>query len=507
MSNLAGTWANAQSLIGNGHKPVTEPSGEVQGDLDASRKDALKALAKAAERIYLDREIAPMERLVHLRDVASDLDLRLRDGELQRFIWDVRRRLNGISDGYGPDDHIETPDDQWLHQGLLLAEDSNLIVGLPKANKTTYVLGTLEAIYKGQSQFLGRNLMADLPPIFIAGPDQPGHIWQLMLKRSGFVNEDGKRSQHIVKLYSRERPIHLTPDGIEKMAQAAEDNPGLIFLLDSYHTLIRPLDLEENSPSFADPFIDFLEAVAPFKATVLCIHHANKASAGRSATFTSRGSTAHPGAASQTLDVSRLKPDDIHDNRRIIFTEGRLAEPVKLLATFNGDQGWTGHGDATAVEQAEGLEEAIEKLNDRQYAALEHLRERWALGHEISQADLEGLDDFRKVTRNNRIRSLDQLVTKGLATSREVATDSGRLKLFQPVEISMSHPTETSGVSVKAEITELCETSHTTTEMSQVTRISRVLQTPQTPESGETTPKSNLPDWAEPPPDAFCPEF
>ena len=102
-------------------KPVAKPSGEAQGDLDASRKDALKALSKAAERIYLDREIAPMERLVHLRAVASDLDVRLRDAELQRFIWDVRRRLNGISDGYGPDDHIETPDDQWLHHGLLLA--------------------------------------------------------------------------------------------------------------------------------------------------------------------------------------------------------------------------------------------------------------------------------------------------------------------------------------------------------------------------------------------------
>ena len=117
------------------------------------------------------------------------------------------------------------------------------------------------------------------------------------------------------------------------MAQAAEDNPWLIFLLDSYHTLIRPLDLEENSPAFADPFIDFLEAVTVKR--MLCIHHANKASAGRSATFTSRGSTALPGGI-QTLDVSRLKPDDIHDNRRIIFTEGRLAEPVKLLATFNG---------------------------------------------------------------------------------------------------------------------------------------------------------------------------
>ena len=36
-------------------------------------------------------------------------------------------------------------------------------------------------------------------------------------------------------MFTRERPIHLTPEGIDVMVQAAEEHPGLIFLLDSYN--------------------------------------------------------------------------------------------------------------------------------------------------------------------------------------------------------------------------------------------------------------------------------
>ena len=116
----------------------------------------------------------------------------------------------------------------------------------------------------------------------------------------------GRRSPHIIKMFTRERPIHLTPEGIDVMVQAAEEHPGVIFLLDSYSTLTRPLQLEENSPAFADPFIDFCEAVAPYGATPIFIHHAGKGGQGKSATFSSRGTTALPAAASQLVDVARL---------------------------------------------------------------------------------------------------------------------------------------------------------------------------------------------------------
>ena len=98
-------------------------------------------------------------------------------------------------------------------------------------------------LYKGEKTFLGRELATELPPIFIAGTDQPGHIWQQFLERSGLADETGRRTYHIVKMFTRERPIHLTPEGIDVMVKAAEEHPGLVFLLDSYSTLTRPLQL------------------------------------------------------------------------------------------------------------------------------------------------------------------------------------------------------------------------------------------------------------------------
>ena len=174
-----------------------EPKAEPQAEpaTDQSRKADLKALAADAERIYLDAEIPAQERLVHLRHVARDLDITLRDTELQRYIWDVRRKQAGAIEGYCADDVIETPDQQWLLDGLLLAGDANLVVGLPKANKTTFVLSALGAIYNDDRQFLGKELADDLPPIFIAGTDQPGHIWQQFLQRSGLADAAGRRSR------------------------------------------------------------------------------------------------------------------------------------------------------------------------------------------------------------------------------------------------------------------------------------------------------------------------
>ena len=98
-----------------------------------------------------------------------------------------------------------------------MAGDANVVVGLPKANKTTFVLSALGSFYNGDKQFLGKDLAEDLPPIFIAGTDQPGHICQNFLQRTGLADASGRRSPHIIKLFTRERPIHLTPEDIDIM--------------------------------------------------------------------------------------------------------------------------------------------------------------------------------------------------------------------------------------------------------------------------------------------------
>ena len=107
----------------------------------------------------------------------------------------------------------------------------------------------------------------------------------------------------------------------------------------------------------------------------------------------------------------------IRDKRRIIKTEGRLAlSQSKILATFNGDAGWTHHGDAEQVEPAQRLDEAEDKLERPAVCCVGAGRViDWAQGFEISQADLDELREFKAVDRNNRRRILDQLVRRELA--------------------------------------------------------------------------------------------
>ena len=78
------------------------------------------------------------------------------------------------------------------------------------------------------------------------------------------------------------------------------------------------------------------------------------------------------------VDVARVNPDDERDRRRIFKAEGRLSEPLQILATFKGEDGWDHEGDAEQVAKAERLQAEVDKLNDRQYSVLEYLRERWA---------------------------------------------------------------------------------------------------------------------------------
>ena len=280
--------------IGTLHHPAkqgghVEPKVFLQAEpaTDQLRKADLKALAADAERIYLDAEIPAQERLVHLRHAAR-IDITLRElSSRSAGHLGCSPRARAI-EGYRADDVIETPDQQWLDD-LLLAGTPSVVGSL--VTKTTFVLSALGAIYNGDRQFLGKELADDLPPIFIAGTDQPGHIWQQFLQRSGLADAAGPTlTAHHFKMGApfseRPHPLSLRRGDFDVMVQAAEEHPGPIFLLDSYSTLTRPPRLEENSPA-CSPTRSSTSAkpIAPYGATPIFIHHAGKGGQGKSATF------------------------------------------------------------------------------------------------------------------------------------------------------------------------------------------------------------------------------
>ena len=374
------------------------------------------------------------ERMPLLRVRAQELDITLRDSELQQMIWRARREARGSIEPIKPGDRIDFTPDPWLWQGFVMAKALNLLVALPKIGKTSLMLAMIGAWRQNQGSFLGAQLIGACPPVLVVGTDQPVSDWGRMLQQVGLLDGETLASP-IVGLFHRGAPLHLDAEGIERVAAFAHDHPGLLILLDSVAATTGPLGLDENSAEIVEPINDLMEAVAPHGATVVAIHHASKGRAGQGATLASRGSTALPAAASQVLALDRVQgnPGAAPDRRLVLRTEGRGGLPEQILIERT-DEGWICHGSAEEVQMAQHLLTLEEKLTDRQAEALEAIRSRWE-GDGL-RTDAKGLGaavgsiggDERQLRR-----TMEQLQRKGLLQAVTEVSLQGRVRWFWPV--------------------------------------------------------------------------
>ncbi|MFN7632454.1 MAG: AAA family ATPase [Cyanobacteriota bacterium] len=399
---------------------------------DPQKIQSLRAMAGK----LLEERTPFADRVPLLRARAQELDITLRDGELNRLIWDARRAAAGAVDGLGPGDLINLAPTPWHWESVLMPESLNLLVALPKVGKTSLMLAMIAAWNRGEGSFLGLPLYGPCPPVLIVGTDQPDNDWGRMLLEVGLL-PDGKVSAPIVRLFHRGSPLHLSPEGIEAIAVYAASHPKLFVLLDSVAALTSPLGLDENSAEIVEPINDLLEALEPHGATVVAIHHASKGRAGESATLASRGSTALPAAASQIISLGGVatgRPGEAQDRRLVLKTEGRAGMPQHLLIERTED-GWISHGSADAVALAQRMQEVEEKLTDRQAEALELVRERWSNGERTDAKVLAAALRLKgsAAERTSR-RTLDALAHKGCLRSVNEATQHGRTKWWWPVE-------------------------------------------------------------------------
>lgn len=401
------------------------------------RKDRLTDHQKiAAIRSYaaklLEQQTSFSDRLPLLRAHAESLGMLLRDQELNRYIWDARRAAAGGIEPLGPGDVIDLSPCPWHWAEVLMADCLNLLTGLPKTGKTSLMLALIGAWRRGEPSFLGHRLVPPCPPVLIVGTDQPESDWGRMLREVGLLGEGGEILPTIVGLFHKGKPLHLDCEGIERIATYAAKHPGLLILLDSISACTSSLGLDENSAEIVEPINDLMEAISPHGATLVAIHHSSKGRQGESASLASRGSTALPAAASQVIALAS-PPAGPPDRRVLLKTEGRGGMPQQLLIERT-EEGWISHGDAEAVAQAQALQEAEEKLTDRQADALEAVRERWAAGGQRTDANALGQALGLRGDHKRQARAtLDQLARKGLLQSIMETSLQGRVKWFWPV--------------------------------------------------------------------------
>jgi len=422
-------------------------------------EEAIQQLQLKAEELVRNGTPAA-HRLIHLREAADATDKTIRDGELKRLLVEARRAELGTFEAI-TDRPLSLAPTPWLWEGLVMPEAFNLLLALPKVGKTSLVLEAIGAWAHGACGFLGQRFHGPCPPVLIVGTDQPENDWARMLKSARLLRPDGRLAlPPIVGLFTAGNPLYLDEEGIERIAESAEEHPGLVVVVDSYHACCRTLGVSENDAEMADPVLALLESIAPHKGTLLVVHHANKGGSTGSAAVASRGTSALPAAASQIIQLHRMaqaNPAAATDKRIVLKTEGRGGAPLQLLIERT-DEGWHLHGDAEEVMEAQRLLEVEAKLQDRQAEALEAVRDQYEQDQQPMDAATlakclgmkgKGARDSERKARS----TLDQLVRHGLLAVEHQTTNTGRRKLYRPtggVPPSVSQPSQPSQPQARA---------------------------------------------------------
>lgn len=402
-----------------------------------STEEQMQGLRVAADKLIQKGSTVPRaDRLIHLRQRARDLGLPLRDNDIQRVIWDARRRANGAVEVVRPGDVLDLSPTRWAIEGVLMAGTTNLIVALPKIGKTNLLIAAIAAWHRGDQTFLGQRFHGPCPPIIIAGTDMPVCDWGAALRRYGLMGADSSLPVDgpIKALFHAGAPIHLDQDGIDKLTEEVSAHPGCLVLLDSYAKLVGPLGITEIAAEYAGPLGDCQESLAPYNATLAVVHHSGKAVTGDAAALASRGTTALPAAVSQIVALSRFAQGGRPGDRRVLLrTEGRGGEPLQLLIEQE-ENGWHLHGDAGVAMREEQLMAAEESLTDRQATVLELVRDRWAQDR-LRSTYADVLAATAITDRSNARRTLKQLEQRGLlAPPSNDTTATGRTLHYWPVE-------------------------------------------------------------------------
>jgi len=324
----------------------------------------------------------------------------------------------------------------WCWDGLLMQGLFNLLVAPPKVGKSALLIGMIGSWWRQDHSFLGRGFAHPCPNIHIIGSDQPECDWYKLFDREGLINEDGTIGGPIKSLWSADAPLTLHDEGIKAIADLAAEDPGSMFIVDSYHACVSRLNIDEATAAFDGPARQLMAAVTSHGCTLVVIHHANKSVAGGNATNASRGSNALPAAASQLILMNWLRsPADGQvqtDQRIVLKTQGR-AKSTTLLVELQ-DDGWVSHGDGDHALALEAAAEAEEDLNGRQADMYDYMVQRAEIGFSVTVKELA---DHLNLPSKKVDRSLRSLIKKGLAQRDgclEPGQEGGRpANLFSPI--------------------------------------------------------------------------
>ena len=194
------------------------------------------------------------------------------------------------------------------------------------------------------------------------------------------------------------------------------------------------MGLNENHAEATEPIRFLTEAIAPTGATSILLHHSSKGRSDERASNAARGNNALTAEASQIIKLDWLNEKDEQDQRVALTTQGRNSKPVDLVIEQIERSVFISHGSTGSLKQAIAQQKKEEKLPERQYLALEEVREAWRKTYKgISARELsENQSEIFKKPINAKA-TLDQLEKKGFLLSEKITVEGkGMVALFKP---------------------------------------------------------------------------
>ena len=318
-----------------------------------------------------DRMVRTDETLIFLRKHPLVLELGLKDSEIEALTLQAKSLRDGRVSQVQRGDKLSMKPVPWLWEGMLMKGGCNLIYGDPKTGKTRLMLGFLGAYVNKADSFLGKKIGKDRNELLIIGPDMQQSTWGHFLNEFHLGDAEGYFNQQIRSIVTQGMSFRLNDEGINLILEHCKESKGLVILIDSLTTVMSGLGLDENKPSYVDPLEALMDAVAPYEATLVVIHHAKKETNGGSLSTVARGSSALTAKVDTLVRIKHFRATQFSEptGEIEVSTGGRVGKPVSLLAVWDeGASCWASAGSRTKKLEAlanEALGDALPEMQDK----------------------------------------------------------------------------------------------------------------------------------------------
>lgn len=225
----------------------------------------------------------------------------------------------------------------WIWDGNLAEGFITVVGGRPKVGKSTVVYEALDALVRGEPEFLG----AALHPTDVV----------LVSEEHAVTALDKLSDSERLHVLTRDAawPLPEWPALIGAALAEAKRTNAKLMLIDSF-TFWAGMEAEQGQDAAAvQRRMEALLAVSREGISVLLIHHQRKAGGDFGEALL--GSTAFAANADIILEVERM--DDAEPHMRRINRVGRWYTSPVLLVSWNHDDGYTLVAEAESTEEAE----------------------------------------------------------------------------------------------------------------------------------------------------------